>query len=120
MKESVYKSYDDLPLFSGYPVARDGSVSRPVPSCADFLHISSRTPVGREEAVYDEDSSRREGKHSLRLYAGRISGRCPVPQPPVGEEGETMPGHTDSKALKKQRKKKIAMGHKADDHEDQT
>lgn len=26
-----------------------------------------------------------EGKHSLRLYAGRVSGRCPVPQPPKGE-----------------------------------
>lgn len=26
------------------------------------------------------------GKHSPRLYAGRISGRCPVPQPPRGRK----------------------------------
>ncbi len=29
-----------------------------------------------------------EGKHSPRLYAGRDSGRCPVPQPPAGGEKE--------------------------------
>ena len=27
--------------------------------------------------------------------------------------------HTDSKALRKERQKKIALGHKADDHEDE-
>ncbi len=35
-----------------------------------------------------------EGKHSLRLYAGRVSGRRPVPQPLRGENrtgGRNMP-----------------------------
>ena len=27
--------------------------------------------------------------------------------------------HTDSKALRKEKQKKIALGHKADDHEDE-
>lgn len=34
-------------------------------------------------------------------------------------DSTVMSSHTDSKALKKQREKKIAMGHKVDDHEEQ-
>ena len=34
-------------------------------------------------------------------------------------DSTVMSSHTDSKALKKQREKRIAMGHKADDHEEQ-
>ena len=34
-------------------------------------------------------------------------------------DATTMRQHVDSKALKETRRKKIAMGHKADDHEDE-
>ena len=34
-------------------------------------------------------------------------------------DSTTMHHHTDSKTLRKEKEKKIALGHKADDHEDE-
>ena len=34
-------------------------------------------------------------------------------------DSTTMHHHTDSKAFRKEQEKKIALGHKADDHEDE-
>jgi len=34
-------------------------------------------------------------------------------------DATTMPGHTDRKQLRKEQEKKIALGHKEDDHEEE-
>ena len=49
--------------------------------------------------------------HLVRAVEG------PVDQAPV-HDATTMPGHTDRKQLRKEQEKKIALGHKEDDHEE--
>ena len=52
-----------------------------------------------------------------RVQLGKAVERGPDAAPV--RDATTTHQHTDKKALRKEREKKIAMGHKADDHEEE-
>ncbi len=80
-------------------------------------HASPHTAAspGRVRVVLSADSAASLGSALVEL--GKTLERSGDDTPV--RDSTTMPGHADRKTLAREREKKIAMGHKPDDHEDQ-
>ena len=72
--------------------------------------------MGLADSGYGSDGAGHGSVASALVQVGRRLEQSQYPAPVMDA---TTQHHTDSKALRKEKKKKIALGHKADDHEDE-
>ena len=73
--------------------------------------------MGLADSSYGGDGAGYDSVASALVQVGRRLEQSQSAEPVM--DATTQHHHTDSKALRKEREKKIALGHKADDHEDE-
>ena len=99
---------------TGWEEERDAFLSSEIQT-AQAAPVSSG--MGLADGSYSGDGAGHGSVASALVQVGRRLEQSQSPAPVM--DSTTQRHHTDSKVLRKEREKKIALGHKADDHEEE-